>query len=166
MNATLNPADVLKSNPLMKHAIVTYSYTQEYGSDGCWSGTAYGKCTLGQWVAGIHHRHPGNRSYDFSLETIEDVSAEVLNERNEAAKKKAEELREQRNAEAAAKKAAKEAFEKRIAAWVGVSVSVKKKEGVVERAMESRYDEGKIALLVCFADGNKKWHGEGAVKRA
>lgn len=166
MNATLNPSDVLKSNPLFAFATVTYSYTQEYGSDGCWSGTAYGKCTLREWVAGIHHRHPGNRSYDFALESIEEFNEALFLSRQEVAALELAEARSKRNAEAAAKKAAKDRFAATIASWVGVSVTVKKKPGTVERAMESRYDEGRIVMLVHFADGTKKWHGEGVVKRA
>lgn len=165
--AATNPADVLKFNPLMKHAIVQYSYTQEYGSDGCWCDTEHSMCSLGEWVSGaVYNRHSGNRSYNFSLKSIEDVSMVVLQAREAAAKKERDAEQRKQFAANIARKAAADAFQARIGAWVGVNVTVKKKAGTVERAMESRFDAGKIALLVRFADGSKKWHSEGAVKRA
>jgi len=160
----MSASDILKSNPLMKHAIVSYSYTQEYGSDGCWHGTEHSKCTLGEWVNGIGHRHPGNRSYNFELTSIEEVNTLVLNQRADAEEKKKEENARKAFAASVERKAKEDAFKATINAWVGKTVTVKKNTGTVERAMESRFDKGKIALLVRYTDGSKKWHSEGAVK--
>lgn len=160
-----NLADILKINPLMRFAKVTYSYTQEYGSDGCWCDTETGTCTVDEWMTGaVHNRHTGNRSYNFRLVSIEEVSLETLKARYLADKAERDEKARKEFAANVKRKADADAFKARIAAAVGRTVTVKKKEGKVERAMESRFDAGKVAVLVRFADGSKKWHSEGAVK--
>jgi len=157
---------VLKSNSLMGHAIVTFSYYQEEGSDGCWGSTRESSCSLSEWVSGrVHDRFSGNRSYNFRLISIETPSNDVLKERAEKARQEAEAIRAKEKAAALEKKAKADAFQALIASWVGVNVTVKGKSGTVERSMESRYEAGKIALLVRYADGSKKWHGAGAAKR-
>jgi hypothetical protein len=163
----MTPADVLKSNPLMGFAIVAYSYYLEEGSDGCWGRTVESTCTLAEWVSGrVYDRHSGNRSYNFALKSIEDASTDTLLERKEAARKEAEAIEAKDKAAALERKMKADAFKARVESWVGAVVTVKGKAGVVERSMESRYDDGKIAMLVRFADGSKKWHSEGKVKLA
>jgi hypothetical protein len=63
---------LLRENPEAGKVKVTYSYTLEYGSDGCWDRTEHGSCTLREWVSGrVMDKHPGNRSYNFQVTKIE-----------------------------------------------------------------------------------------------
>ena len=63
---------LLAINPDVAKVKVTYSYTVEYGSDGCWDRTETSVCSLREWVNGIEKRHPGNRSYGFQVVKIGD----------------------------------------------------------------------------------------------
>lgn len=64
----MNTNELKNLNPNSK---VKYTYTKEWGSDGCWDSTEHGTCTVKEWLDGIHHKHPGNRSYDFRIESVE-----------------------------------------------------------------------------------------------
>jgi hypothetical protein len=167
MNATMNAADVIKANPLMRFAIATYSYTQEHGSDGCWSSTESRTCSLGAWVNGnIHHRHPGNRSYNFTLDSIEEVDQATLLVREAEHKAKKEQERQEADAKRAADAAEVARWKAEIESWVGRSVTMRGgKSGVVEKSMASAYKDNTVAILVRYPDGTKKWHSEGAVKQ-
>jgi hypothetical protein len=56
---------LLAVNPDVAKVKITYTYTREWGSDGCWDSQETGTCTVRQWVNGIESRHPGNRTYGF-----------------------------------------------------------------------------------------------------
>jgi len=165
-NNTLTPAQIIRNNPLMRHAIVTYSYTQEHGSDGCWVSTETSTCSLGAWENGtVHYRHPGNRSYNFSLDSIEEVSNEVLAQREAEYKARKEQERQEAAAKRQAELAEVERWKAEIASWVGRNVTMRGgKSGVVEKSMASAYKDKTVAILVRYPDGTKKWHSEGAVK--
>jgi hypothetical protein len=161
----MNTTEIINANPLMRFARVTYSYTHEEGSDGCWSSTKTATCSLGQWINGIGHRHPGNRSYDFRLDSIEEVSNEVLVQREAEYKARKEQESKEAEAKRQAELASAEKFKAVIASWVGRNVTMRGgKSGVVEKSMASAYKENTVAILVRYPDGTKKWHSEGAVK--
>lgn len=62
---------LLSGNPEVGKTPVFYSYTLEYGSDGCWDRTEHGVTTLALWVNGRYmDKHPGNRSYNFHITKI------------------------------------------------------------------------------------------------
>ena len=62
---------LLRENPEVGKTPVSYSYTLEYGSDGCWDRTETGMTTLAQWVSGrFMDKHSGNRSYNFQITKI------------------------------------------------------------------------------------------------
>ena len=62
---------LLRENPEVGKLPVTYSYTREYGSDGCWDSTETSMTTLGAWVSGRYlDKHPGNRSYGFQITKV------------------------------------------------------------------------------------------------
>lgn len=163
MTMTLDLNQVLKANPLMALATVTYTYTYLSGSDCCWSSTETSTCTLREWLSGVSHS--GNRSFDFSFKSIEEVSNEVLIERRMAVLKLQDELNKKAHEKARLAHEKAQAFKDRIASWMGLSVTVKGKSGTVEKAMASQFKEDTVAVLVAFVDGTKKWHSEGAVKR-
>lgn len=62
---------LLRENPEVGKTPVAYSYTLEYGSDGCWDRTETGITTLREWVTEQFLRnHTGNRSYNFRLTKV------------------------------------------------------------------------------------------------
>lgn len=57
------------ADPSLKDTLFTYSYTQEYGSDGCWDRTIEETTSIINFIQrGIHR--PGNRSYNYALTKV------------------------------------------------------------------------------------------------
>jgi hypothetical protein len=151
---------ILRENPLVGFALVTYSYTQEYGSDGCWDRTEKSVCLLREWVSGaFQNKHTGNRSYNFTVTDIDgdltaaeqrkakhDTYNAQVEERSRIAREAIKAKAEQRMAEVAL---AKQIFPN------GCGVSHNGKVGTVEALCRSSYKPEQIVVKVKFHDGSK-----------
>lgn len=61
--------EMAAANPAIKDMKFTYSYTQEYGSDGCWDRTIEETTSIIDFIKrGIYR--PGNRSYGYALTKV------------------------------------------------------------------------------------------------